>query len=45
MSAGAAAMTLSSLALVADSDQAFTLRITLARLARRTLDVQSSSQM
>ena len=40
MSAGAAAMTLSSLALVADSDQAFTLRITLARLARRTLDVQ-----
>lgn len=31
---------LSSLSLVADSDQAFTLRVTLARLARRTLDVQ-----
>lgn len=26
--------------LVADSDQAFTLRVTLARLAQRTLDVQ-----
>lgn len=31
---------LSSLSLVADSDQAFTLRVTLARLATRTLDVQ-----
>ena len=31
---------LSSLSLVPDSDQAFTLRVTLARLATRTLDVQ-----
>ena len=30
----------SSLSLVTDSDQAFTLRVTLARLATRTLDVQ-----
>lgn len=40
MSAVTSPMMLSSLSLVADSDQAFTLRITLARLARRTLDVQ-----
>ena len=30
----------SSLSLVSDSDQAFTLRVTLARLATRTLDLQ-----
>jgi len=30
----------SSFSLVADSDQAFTLRVTLARLAKRSLDVQ-----
>jgi len=40
VSAVTSPMMLSSLSLVADSDQAFTLRITLARLAQRTLDVQ-----
>lgn len=40
MSAQASPTALSSLSLVSDSDQAFTLRVTLVRLARRTLDVQ-----
>lgn len=37
---GSAPTPVSSFSLVADSDQAFTLRVTLARLAQRTLDVQ-----
>ncbi|MEQ3635105.1 phospholipase D family protein [Alcanivorax sp.] len=37
---GSALTPVSSFSLVADSDQAFTLRVTLARLATRTLDMQ-----
>ena len=38
--AGSSPTPVSFFSLVSDSDQAFTLRVTLARLAKRTLDVQ-----